>query len=278
MSKTLTLIDAGWESIRTTAKRGQRIDALNRLTQLLARLDVPTAMAVEGQCFAGELALDLGRYATARRHLKAATKLEPTLAEAYYLAGRAWEEDPDGCDRRAAICFKKAVNLAANALHRAAFGRAAARCGKVRLGVREMLAATEQAPGDVAVVRIAVSGLLEMGKTEGARQVIAAARFLCANNHEVAALWERVKFETARQSQNSEKKAKTRENTRYAQDAQFATDGDRVTLPFIRLADDTDSSPDAKGTTGGSGGTVRRDATSFPRPHLASLRARKADR
>jgi tetratricopeptide (TPR) repeat protein len=271
MSKTLTLIDAGWESILTTAKCGKRIDALNRLTQLLARPDVPAAMATEGHRFAGELALELGKYATARRHLKAATKLEPTLAEAYFLAGRAWEEDPDGCDRRAAICFKKAATLDAKAQYRVAFGRAAARCGKVKLGTREMLAATEQASGDITIVRIAVSGLLEAGKAEEARQVIAKARFLCPDNYELAAFGERVKFETARQSQKS---AKTRENTRYAQDAHFATDGDRVTLPFVRLADD-DSSPSTKGS---KGGTVRRDAASFPRPHLASFRARKADR
>src|SRR5690348_9999246 len=121
MSKTLTLIDAGWDSIQSTAKRGQRIDALNRLARLLARRDVPAAMAVEGHRFAGELAIELERYATARRHLKAATKLEPTLAEAYHLAGRAWEEDPDGCDRRAAICFKKAAKLDGKPLSRAAF-------------------------------------------------------------------------------------------------------------------------------------------------------------
>jgi hypothetical protein len=273
MSKTLTLIDAGWDSIQSIAKRGQRIDALNRLTRLLARPDVPAAMAVEGRRLAGELALELGRYALARRHLKAAIKLEPSLAEAYYLAGRAWEEDPDGCDRRAAICFKKAAALDAKALHRAAFGRAAARCGKVKFGTREMLAAAEQAPGDVAVVRVAVMGFLEVGKAAEARQVIAKARFLCGNNCELAALEERVKFEAARQSQKSAEKAKRRENTRYAQDAHFATDGDRVTLPFLRLADD--SSPAAKGP---KGGIVRRDAASFPRPHLASFRARKADR
>ena len=57
--------------------------------------------------------------------------------------------------------------------------------------------------------------------------------------------------------------------------APVAREGDRVTLPFIRLADDTDPSKAAKGT---AGGTVRRDGASFPRPHLARLGARKADR
>lgn len=277
MSRTLTLVESGWESVRATAERGQRTDALNRLMRLLARPDVPAALAVEGHRFAGELALDLGRYAIARRHLKTAAALEPTHAGTYYLAGRAWEEDPDGCDRKAAIRYRTATLLdAANPLYRAAFGRAAARCGKVKFGCREMLAAAEQVPGDLGVIRVAVSGLLEVGKVGDARQVLLTARFLRPGNNELTVLWERVKFETARQAQRKTGKAtKTRENARYAQDAQFATDGDRVTLPFVRLADDTAPS---KGMAGGEGGTVRRDAASFPRPHLARLRARKADR
>ena len=83
-----------------------------------------------------------------------------------------------------------------------------------------------------------------------------------------------MKFESARIAQV--KTAKTRGNTRTAQDAHFATDGDP--LPFVRLAPDTDSSE--AGTKGGTGGGViiRHDAASFPRPHLTRLRVRKADR
>jgi hypothetical protein len=278
MSGTLTLIDAGWESVRTTAQRGQRTIALTRLTRLLARPDLPTTLAVEGHRLAGELALDLCRYAAARRHLKVAAALEPAHAGTQYLAGRGWEEDPDGCDRRAAICFKKATKLeGANPLYRAAFGRAAARCGKVKLGTREMLGATDHAAGDIEVVRVVVMGLLEAGKAVEARHVIAKARFLCPGNAELTALWERVKFDTARLAQRKMAKVeKTRENARYAQDAHFATEGDRVTLPFVRLADDTD--PSKADTKGAGGGTVRHDAASLPRPYLARLRARKADR
>ena len=264
MSRTLTLIDAGWESVRATADRGQRADALGRLTRLLARPDVPAAQVAEGHRFAGELALGLGRYATARRHLRATAAMEPTLAGTHYLAGRAWEEDPDGCDRKAAIRYRAAAKLdPANPLYRAAFGRAAARCGKVKFGCHAMLSAAEQAPGDAAVIRVAVNGLLEVGQAASARQVLLTARFLCPANAELAALWERVRFETARQAQ---RKTKTHANTRYAQDAQFATDGDRVTLPFVALAHDTHPS------SGGEGGTVRKDTASFPRPYLARPR------
>lgn len=284
MSRTLTLIDAGWESVQLLVERGQRANALDQLTRLLARPDVPAAILADGHRLAGELAVELGKYATARRHLKAAAALEPKHAGTRYAMGRAWEEDPDGCDRRAAICYKKATMLdAANPLYRVAFGRSAARCGKLKRGTSEMLAAVEAATNDLAVIRVAVSGLLEAGKIEEARHVIAKARFLNAGNSELAGLWERVKFESARLSQRKmTRPATTHTNTRYAQDAHFATDGDRVTLPFVRLVTDADSSSTStKGTTGGAGGngggTVRRDTASFPRPHLTRLHARKAD-
>jgi tetratricopeptide (TPR) repeat protein len=279
MSRTLSLIRAGWESIQTAASRGRYSDALAQLTRVLARPDVPADLVADGHRFAGELALELERHATARRHLKKAAALNSQDAKAQFLLGRAWEEDPDGCDRRAAVCFKKAVaRAAANPLFRAAFGRAAARCGRVNRGTREMLTATDGAAGDVAVVRIAVGGLMEVGRIDEARRVLAKARFLCPGNNELAALWERMKFEAARALQRktvrTEKTEKPRTQTRYAQDAQLARDGDRVTLPFARPAGSSAGAP----RSGEPHGTVRCDGPSFPRPHLARLHARKADR
>ncbi|MCI0702266.1 MAG: hypothetical protein L0241_14380 [Planctomycetia bacterium] len=273
MSRTLTLIHAGWESVRMIAQRGQPANALDQLTRLLARPDVPAELAAEGHQLAGQLALALERYTIARRHLKVAATLAPECAETHYLRGQAWEDDPDGCDRRAAICFRKATAIEpTNPLYRAAFGRAAARCGKLRRGCREILEAAHESPGDVNVIRIAVSGLLDVGKPSDARRVLAKARFLCPGNRELAGLWERMKFETARLEQR--KLVKIDAITRHAQDAQFATDGDRVYLPFVRLADDSSTSPNGKA---GKGGTVRRDLASFPRPHITRLHIRKAD-
>ncbi|HEY1189782.1 MAG TPA: hypothetical protein VGE74_19190 [Gemmata sp.] len=266
MSRTLTLIRTGWESIRATAERGRKVDALAQLGRLLARPDVPADILRDGNRLGAELALDTGRFGSARRHLKTVLALDATDAGARFLAGRVWEEDPDGCDRRAAIAYRKATRLdSANPLYRAAFGRAAARCGKVRLGAREMVAATEHAPGNLDVVRVAVRGLLEVGRPALARQVLAKAQFLNPRVAELRSFAERVRFETARQTQR-----KTREHTRHAQDAQIARDGDRVLLPFIRIADGT-GAPRAAGA-------VRADVMSFPRPHFNRLRSGKADR
>lgn len=269
MSRTLTLIPTGWEQVRAAAERGSRAGALGQLERVLARPDVPPALVADGHRLAAELALELGRYATARRHLKVVADLEPAHAGTRFLLGRAWEEDPDGCDRRAAIAFKKATALdGTHALSRACFGRAAARCGKVKLGTREMCAAAEAAAGDVAVVRVVAQGLLEVGKVGDARRTVARARFLNPGSGELTALWQRVNFESARRTQRTLVKAETRAKARYAQDAHFATDGDRVSLPFVRPA----------GAPAGTGATVRHDGPSFPRPHVARLHARKADR
>jgi hypothetical protein len=197
------------------------------------------------------------------------------------LQGRAWEEDTNGCDRRAAICFKKAAALAPmNPLYRAKYGRAAARCGKVNRGRRELLAAAASAPGDLSVLHVVVMGLLEVGRTDDARQVVARARFLSPGNRELNAIGERIRFESARLSQqkvlNGANGDGTNAEPRYARDAQFATDGDRVTLPFVRVMGSTSSGP-LRGAEGEMRGTVRYDAGSFHRPHLARVRARKAD-
>jgi hypothetical protein len=270
MSRTLTLLDAGWASVSQSAARGHAAGALKQLSLLLARPDVPAARAAEWHRFAGELAFRLGRYATARRHLSAAVRLQGDHAEGWFLFGRAWEDDPSGCDRRAAVCFKRAsVFDAANPLYRAHFGRAAARCGKVKRGRRAMLAAADLTNGPA--VRVAVRGLLEVGCVADARRVVAAARFARPASGDLAALWELVKFESARAGQRRAR----RENARDAQDAPFATEGDRATLPFLRVVDDTDPSPAGRGF---GGGTVRHDVASFPRPHLARLALRNADR
>jgi hypothetical protein len=285
MSRTLSLIRAGWESIRAAADRGRRAEALAQLVQVLARPDLPSDLAPDAHRLAGELALDLSRNATARRQLRAAAALEPEHANTWFQMGLAWEEDPDGCDRRAAICFKKAVARdAANPLYRAAFGRAAARCGKVGLGTREMIAAANGSDTDpsagLSAIRIAVGGLLEAGRIGAARRVLAKARFLRPGNTELLALWERLKFESARHAQLKQKQGRadgtgtTHAKPRYAQDAHFAMDGDRVTIPFAAAAGKGEGHP----RLGGAGGTIRRDGGSFPRPHLARLHARKADR
>src|SRR5262249_52409786 len=160
--RMLTLLEAGWASVRSSAKQGRRADALTRATRLLARPDLPASIAAEAHRLAGELQLEAERYSESRRHLRASAALEPACARTFYILGLAHERDPHGCDRRAALCFRKASELdPGTRLYRAAFGRAAVRCDRKKLGVRELLAVANAALGDVDVIRVVTDGLLE---------------------------------------------------------------------------------------------------------------------
>ena len=268
MSRMLTLIQAGWSSIRFSAAQGRRTDALAQLARLLSRQDVPTPIAADAHRLAGELFTDAEQYTNARRHLRAAAALEPLHARTFYLWALALERDPHGCDRRAALRFCKAARLeTTNALYRASFGRAAVRCDRIKRGVRELLQAFDMAPGDVTVIRVVVDGLLAADHPGTARRVLNRAGFLFRDSvraRELRSLNERVRFAIARRDQRGE-----RGTTRHGLDAEFAWDGGRVVLPFIRVATENPSQ---------TGEHVRRDVISLPRPHFPRLLSRKADR
>lgn len=260
MSRMLTLTDAGIATLHALAPH--RPDALARLRRWLARPDVPAAAAADAHRLAGEILTDAERYPEARRHLKSAAALAPAHAPTFYLWGLAHERDPHGCDRRAALCFRAAARREpTNALYRAAFGRAAVRCNRVRAGVGELLAAATAAPGDLAVLKVVTGGLLEAGRFAAARRVLTRARFLRPADRQLAALEERVRFEKARHEQGR--------TTRHRHGAELAMDGGRVVLPFVRVA--RQDEPEARGTT------TRRDVVSLPRPHFPRLRVGRAD-
>ena len=125
MSRTLTLTHAAWESAQELARSGRRIDALAQVNKVLSLADLPADVAAAAHRLAGEILIDLHRHRAARNRLKAAAKFEPDTARTHYLLGLAWEQDPEGDDRRAAIRFRRALRLEPqNTLYRAAFGRA----------------------------------------------------------------------------------------------------------------------------------------------------------
>jgi len=276
MSRMLTLIDAGWESIRASVARGRRYDAIDRATTLLARPDLPAAVAFEAHQLVGELHTEAERYTNARRHLRAAAALEPTVARTFYLWGIAFEQDPHGCDRRATLRFRRACELEPeNTVYRAAFGRAAVRCGRSKFGVRTLLAAVETAPDDIPTLRIVTDGLLEAGKLNAARRVLVKARFLNPTSRQLAACWDRMRFEETRKQQRL--LYAQQKTTRHGQDAENAKDGGRVVLPFVRLVGMSEAGEDSGNQTSGTG-SMRRDVVSLPKPHFPRLLGRKADR
>jgi Flp pilus assembly protein TadD len=271
MSRTLTLIGAGWESILSSVAHGRRIDVLKRLRTLIARNDLPTEVASEANRLAGELSLEAERFANAKRYLRTAARISPTDAKTFYLLGLAHERDPHGSDILATRMFRKATRLdPKDPNFRVAFGRAAVRTARSKRGVREILEAAALAPGDIGVIRVAVSGLLEAGRFDDAAAVLNRAKFLCYESaaiREIGNLFQRLRFETARCIQ--------RENTRQRLDADFATEGGRVVLPFVRIANPIEAAEDCSANCSRS---VRSDVLSIPRPHVPRLRMRRADR
>ncbi|MCE9563742.1 MAG: tetratricopeptide repeat protein [Planctomycetes bacterium] len=261
MSMMLSLIQAGWESVRTAASQGRRADALTQVTQLLSRPTLPPDLAAEAHRLAGELATEAERYPQARRHLRAAAALEPTSARTHYMLGLALERDPQGCDRRAAARFQQAAKLEnENCLYRAAFGRAAIRSGRTKTGVRVLLEAVQNAPGEIAVLRVAVDGFLEAGQLKAAQRALTQARFMRPGDRELATMWERTRFETARREQRE-----LGGTTRHRQDAEHAKDGGRVVLPFVRIHTQNDTRQDCDSI-------LRLDMVSQPQPHFPRLR------
>jgi hypothetical protein len=259
----LTLIQAAWESACRLARCGRRIDALARIRKILALADVPADIAAGAHRLAGELLLDLERFRPARCQLRAALQLEEA-ARTHYLLGIAFEQDPHGDDQRAATRFRRAMRLEPlNALYRAAFGRAAVRCNRVKMGVKELLSAADAATDDIAVIRVVVEGLIEADQPSEAHRVLNKARFLFSKYTQFPVLMGRVRFEMARRGQRK---------LRSRQEASFAREGATGLLPFIRIANREEG-----GTPVGAG-TIRCDTISFPRPHLTGFIRSKADR
>lgn len=263
MSRTLDLIGAGWASVRSMAAHGQRRDTLTRLRNLLARPELSPLVACEAHRLAGQLLFDGEKYRDARRQLRKSAELDASQARTFFLWGLAYENDPHGCDLRAANKYYQASQLEPdNASYRAYFGRAAIRADRVSRGVRELLKAAKQAPGDMAVIRLVAEGLIEARRLDEAKRVLNQARFRTFSEvmkRELQSLLERVRFESARCEQ--------REAKRHGQDAELARDGGRLVLPFV-----TPKPRKRKRSA------ARQDLISFPQPHLPRLLTRKADR
>lgn len=235
MSRTLTFVHDGWTVAKRFAEVGRRLEALGHLDRLLACPDLPVGIACEARRLAAEIELERERFSAARKHLRAALALEPGDAEAYYLVGRSFEEDPEGSDERALKWYRKAVSLSPDARYVAAYGRTAIRCDQVKLGLK-LLGQVES--GDIAVVRVVVEGFLEAGKTDEARRAIMRARFRCGDHKELDRLEQRTRFEDARRGQRVQQRTSARE-----------------AVPFLRVV----------------GGIVRRDTGSRPRPHIRRI-------
>lgn len=195
MSRTLTLFPASAHPAEPVGM--SRAEAGFSVLRCVEDVD-----AVDAHRSAAEACLAAERFRAARRHLFAALRRAPEDARCRYLLGRAYAEDPHGCDRRAARHYRKAVKLnASEPLHRAALGRALVRIDDTKAGVTVLKRAAQAAPSDPEVLAVVVEGLREAGESELAFKLLTEARFLAPDDAAIRRLWERTRFDRVAQHQ-----------------------------------------------------------------------------
>jgi Flp pilus assembly protein TadD len=180
MSRTLTVFQGAWASVRQAVRAGRRTDALRLLRRYLHLPSLSVQQRARAEALTGHLYLSLGEYARARWHLRRAVMLCPTKSRWQYLLGCAWAEDPVGGHDRAARWFWRAWRRRPqHPLYRSALGEALIGMGKVRRGARLLLRAARQAPGSLPILQRLVRGMIRAGRPSLALRVVCAARFLC---------------------------------------------------------------------------------------------------
>lgn len=243
---------AAWSAARAHADAGRATEALAKIATVLSCPDLPVADAIAANQLAGELHLKSGRFAKARRHLLAASKLDPANATLHHLLGIAFQDDPYGCDLRAARRFRKACELAPeNAIFRASYGLALVRVNRVKSGIEHLEVAAKLAPTDATVLGTVVAGYREADLPRRGLKVVSHARFIAPEDATIRRLWDRVRFDVAQAEQRQSSPEKRRGTLKF--------------LPFLRV------NSTSSGT--GTGGVVRRDLGTRPTPHLNRLRA-----
>lgn len=251
MSRMLSLFSAGVERAGRLAKAGQLANAHSTLdTALPSATD--SAEAARGHAAAAEVAVRAERFKLARRHLREAVRLRPTAAWHFALA-QAFENDPFGCDRRAAKHYKKAHQLdASTPKYKAALGRAMVRIGETKSGVNVLCRAVTAAPVDREVLQIAVEGLAEAGHSDRAFRLLSQARFLAPHDTAIRQLWQQTRYDLAAEGQRAGRLAAARQP---------------AVIPFLKVFE---SEPAGEPKT-------RRDVGSHPAAHVGRLRTYRAD-
>lgn len=195
MSTTLPFLSACWAAARAAAASGDRATTLKRVAPVLSDPNCPPVLRRSAHRLVARTLLAASRFIAARKHLRTVCKLAPLDATAQYELGLAYEGDPYGCDRRAAVCFGRAVALRPeDGRFHAARGRALVRLGKSKAGVRALKMAVNTAPADSIVLGVVLDGLILAGKVRLAQRLLNQAAFLAPTSAAIRQLREKAKF------------------------------------------------------------------------------------
>lgn len=247
MSRMLSLLDGGLAAAAHHYLTGRAAHAAATLSQLRGGTDSP-AEGVRVLRAAAAVAFGQEKYRRARKLLREAIALAPTNAGLWFEMGRAHEDDPHGCDRKAARRYKKAAQLNANEpKYKAALGRAMVRINEVGSGVRVLCRAADAAPTDPDVLGVVAEGLREAGRAELAFKLLSKARFLAPTDRGIEHLWARAKFDMLAERQKGGRMQPT-------------------AIPMLRVYQDVPTQAN-----------TRIDRGHSPAPHIARLRAFRSD-
>lgn len=221
MSRMLSLPFHAW--LRARSRSAVRAEgSRQRLEQVVAMADLPADELAEAhRLLAGHCVRD-GHYSLARVQFRAALRLNPNCPATYVQLARAWEEDPYGSDRNAAIAYRRATRLDANsAVAWAGLGRACVRINKDAIAKKSIRSAVRLAPADEGVLAIVIDALRELGKLKTALRIASRARFQNPKSAVIRGLEDRVRFEMARVARRGI--------------GTVPTHGETNVLPFVRV-------------------------------------------
>lgn len=242
MSRMLPFAAAAEVAIRAQLASGH-VSALRGLRRLVRRADLAPERAIALHRLAASVCSQHHRLSPARRHLRAAVRIDWADPESYFRWGQIEFAHDDGNRLRAVRCFVRAVKLMpTNARYWAILSRAAALTGKDRLARRALRKALTLAPSNLNVLLTLAEACRTLGTIKPIWKAVCKARFLMPADAGLKSLWERLRYD-------------------YAEARQRRTTGQRSTrvLPFLRLVRD-------------SGESVRVDVHATHSPHLRRVR------
>jgi Flp pilus assembly protein TadD len=248
----LSLFDGGLAAAARLFQTGHTDRAAATLDLLRGGSADTAADAVRVLRASAAVAVSSEKYRRARRLLREAIALAPTDAGLWYDLGLAFEDDPRGCDRKAARRYQKAAQLNADEpKYKAALGRAMVRINELGKGVRVLCRAADAAPTDPEVLGVVAEGLREAGKAELAFKLLSKARFLAPADTGIAHLWTRAKFDMLAERQRAGGQTPA-----------------PASIPMLRMFNDAPQPTPTR---------TRTDFGHTPAPHIARLRAFRTD-
>jgi tetratricopeptide (TPR) repeat protein len=204
MSTTLPFFDR----LLDQARRYQDFGLDHRAATLLERLadfpELPAEIAEETQHRLAQVSAEAERYPRSRRHLAVAIVHGPTKAEYRADLARIVERDPACTDEEALDHFDKATELdPENPRYLCDYGSLAIRVGEFEKGLNLLRQARAIAPDDMDTLASYVTGLVDAGQPDEARQVLRDEAFRQRGNRRFQGRYRSLRFKMSHEEQNA---------------------------------------------------------------------------